>query len=202
VQLLLSYGLRKGALRIVQFKHARRRYRRASLRPAVSPAPLPGPADGRTWLHDWWHRCLARAGVAPAGTTRGGRTYEARHTAGQRVLDRTGNLKAVQKFLGHASVQDDSRRPHRLGHRAAPRDDAGRAHAGRVVNRSPRLKTKGPQNGPSMVLEEVLSNPPEALEGLLGAPPDSPENSPHAVYRGAPEGEKEPDGLFTPARSA
>ncbi len=27
------------------------------------------------------------------------------HTAGQRVLDATGNLKAVQKLLGHASIQ-------------------------------------------------------------------------------------------------
>ena len=30
--------------------------------------------------------------------------HKARHTAGQRVLDRTGNLKAVQKLLGHASI--------------------------------------------------------------------------------------------------
>jgi site-specific recombinase XerC len=27
------------------------------------------------------------------------------HTAGQRVLDATGNLKAVQKLLGHESIQ-------------------------------------------------------------------------------------------------
>jgi site-specific recombinase XerC len=31
--------------------------------------------------------------------------HKARHTAGQRVLDSTGNLKAVQKLLGHASIQ-------------------------------------------------------------------------------------------------
>ncbi len=31
--------------------------------------------------------------------------HKARHTAGQRVLDHTGNLKAVQKLLGHASIQ-------------------------------------------------------------------------------------------------
>ncbi len=32
--------------------------------------------------------------------------HKARHTAGQRVLDRTGgNLKAVQQLLGHASIQ-------------------------------------------------------------------------------------------------
>jgi site-specific recombinase XerC len=31
--------------------------------------------------------------------------HKARHTAGQRVLDSTGNLKAVHKLLGHASIQ-------------------------------------------------------------------------------------------------
>jgi hypothetical protein len=35
----------------------------------------------------------------------GERMHKARHTAGQRVLDATGNLKAVQKLLGHASIQ-------------------------------------------------------------------------------------------------
>jgi integrase len=32
------------------------------------------------------------------------RMHEARRTAGQRVLDVTGNLKAAQKLLGHASI--------------------------------------------------------------------------------------------------
>jgi hypothetical protein len=32
------------------------------------------------------------------------RRTKARHTAGQRVLDATGNLKATQKLLGHASI--------------------------------------------------------------------------------------------------
>jgi site-specific recombinase XerC len=31
--------------------------------------------------------------------------HKARHTAGQRVLDKTGNLKAAQRLLGHASIQ-------------------------------------------------------------------------------------------------
>ncbi len=31
--------------------------------------------------------------------------HKARHTAGQRVLDKTENLKAVQKLLGHSSIQ-------------------------------------------------------------------------------------------------
>jgi len=54
---------------------------------------------------NWWYRCLERAGVVAAGTTSGERMHKARHTAGQRVLDATGNLKAVQKLLGHASIQ-------------------------------------------------------------------------------------------------
>jgi len=31
--------------------------------------------------------------------------HKARHTAGQRVLDATGNLNADQKLLGHASIE-------------------------------------------------------------------------------------------------
>jgi site-specific recombinase XerC len=31
--------------------------------------------------------------------------HKARYTAGQRVLDSTGNIKAVQKLLGHASIR-------------------------------------------------------------------------------------------------
>lgn len=31
--------------------------------------------------------------------------HKTRHTAGQRVLDGSGNLKAVQKLLGHSSIQ-------------------------------------------------------------------------------------------------
>jgi integrase len=39
------------------------------------------------------------------GQTSGERMHKARHTAGQRVLDKTrGNLKAVQKLLGHSSI--------------------------------------------------------------------------------------------------
>jgi site-specific recombinase XerC len=56
-------------------------------------------------LHAWWYRCLERAGVVDAGTTSGERIHKARHTAGQRVLDVSGNLKAAQKLLGHASIQ-------------------------------------------------------------------------------------------------
>jgi site-specific recombinase XerC len=31
--------------------------------------------------------------------------HKARYTAGERVLDHTGNLKAAQRLLGHASIQ-------------------------------------------------------------------------------------------------
>jgi site-specific recombinase XerC len=55
--------------------------------------------------HDWWYRCLAKAGVVADGTTNGERMHKARYTAGQRVLDNTGNIKAVQKLLGHASIR-------------------------------------------------------------------------------------------------
>ena len=55
-------------------------------------------------LHDWWYGCLQRAGIVAEGVTTGAHMHRARHTAGQRVLDKTGNLKAVQKLLGHASI--------------------------------------------------------------------------------------------------
>ena len=55
--------------------------------------------------HRWWYHCLENAGIVAKGTTRGEKMHKARHTAGQRVLDSTGNLKAVQKLLGHSSIQ-------------------------------------------------------------------------------------------------
>ena len=64
----------------------------------------PGLPMGTHGLHDWWYARLADAGLVEAGTTSGQRMHKARHSAGQRVLDRTGNLKAVQRLLGHASI--------------------------------------------------------------------------------------------------
>jgi integrase/recombinase XerC len=55
-------------------------------------------------MHNWWYRCLTNAGVVDQGTTNGERMHKARHSAGQRLLDHTGNLKAVQQLLGHSSV--------------------------------------------------------------------------------------------------
>ncbi len=56
---------------------------------------LPDTQISNHALHDWWYGCLARAGVVPEGTTKGERMHKARHTAGQNMLDATGNLKAV-----------------------------------------------------------------------------------------------------------
>ena len=60
---------------------------------------------GTHGLHDWWYGRLHAAGLVEKGTFSGQRMHKARHSAGQRVLDQTGNLKAVQKLLGHASIQ-------------------------------------------------------------------------------------------------
>ena len=71
--------------------------------------------------------------------------HKARHTAGQRVLDATGNLKAAQKLLGHASIQT-------TGDVYADWDidqlaDTMRGRPrGRRVNRSPRPIRKIPAN--------------------------------------------------------
>jgi site-specific recombinase XerD len=64
----------------------------------------PDKPMGSTGLHNWWYRCLENAGVVAKGTQSGERMHKARHTAGQRLLDATGNLKAAQKLLGHASI--------------------------------------------------------------------------------------------------
>lgn len=56
-------------------------------------------------MHNWWYRCLQQAGIVLDGVTSGERMHTARHTAGQSVLDKSGNLKAVQKLLGRESIQ-------------------------------------------------------------------------------------------------
>jgi site-specific recombinase XerC len=147
LRLLLDYGLRKGALQAIQFKHfdhVRKRLTIFTKGQKVRDLPIPHAAFwhdlerhlidvearpghylmcrvktvpragvvrfpdkpmGVHGMHLWWYGCLERAGVVPSGTTSGERMHKARHTAGQRVLDATGNLKAVQKLLGHASIQ-------------------------------------------------------------------------------------------------
>ncbi len=55
-------------------------------------------------LHNWWYRCLERAGIVAAGVKSGEKMHKTRYTAGQRILDQSGNLKEVQVFLGHAQI--------------------------------------------------------------------------------------------------
>lgn len=147
LRLLLDYGLRKGALQAVQFKHfdhPRKRLTIFTKGQKVRELPIPHPAFwfdlerhildaqaephhflmprqkripraglrrfpdqpmGAHGMHSWWYRCLTEAGIVAMGTTKGEKMHKARHTAGQRVLDTTGNLKAVQKLLGHTSIQ-------------------------------------------------------------------------------------------------
>jgi site-specific recombinase XerC len=150
--LLVRYGLRKNALRLIQFKdfdHIRRRVTFETKGGKVQTLPIVEAGfwddlgrhilewgaepdhyllcrhtvrpnrhrKGETFeqefrdepmgvhgLHKWWYRCLARAGVVAEGQTSGKWMHMARHTAGQTVLDKTGNLKAVQKLLGHKSI--------------------------------------------------------------------------------------------------
>lgn len=147
LRLLLDYGLRKGALRAVQFKHfdwQRRELLVFTKGAKIRSLPLPDPklwtelerltleweakpSDflmclikpipragvrrfparqmSSTALHRYWYRRLEAAGIVATGETRGERLHKARHTAGQRVLNATGNLKAAQMLLGHASIQ-------------------------------------------------------------------------------------------------
>jgi len=58
-----------------------------------------------TAMHRWWYRQLEKARIVATGDTSGERMHKARHTAGQRVLDATGDLKLTQRLLGHASIQ-------------------------------------------------------------------------------------------------
>ena len=147
LRLLLDYGIRKGALGKIQFKHFDHQRKRLTIftkgqqvrelplldpplwmdlerllldweaKPGdylmclIKPIPragvrrFPDRAMSSTAIHRWWYARLNDAGIVPKGTTAGEKMHKARHTAGQRVLDATGDLKLVQKLLGHASIQ-------------------------------------------------------------------------------------------------
>ena len=144
LRLLLDYGLRKGALQRVQFKHFDHQRRRLTIftkGDKIRDVPIPharfwldlerllletqagandylmqrqkkhpvrfeggravewrlrqwpGEPMGAHGLHDWWYGALERAGIVAPGTTSGERMHKARHSAGQCVLDKTGNLR-------------------------------------------------------------------------------------------------------------
>jgi integrase len=69
---------------------------RASLEP-TAPIGLHG-------CHIWWYRCLGRAGVVAKGTTAGRRMHWSRHTAIQRIVDKTGNISLAQDVAGHTNI--------------------------------------------------------------------------------------------------
>lgn len=134
LRLLLIYGLRKGALtnlqllcfdrerRVISFRTKGRKYhvipiaseeiwRNLDLidgRPSdylLHRRGDPSKPLSPHAVHVYWYQMLERAGIVEPGTTSGRRMHWSRHTAGQRLLDATGNLKAVQELLGHASIQ-------------------------------------------------------------------------------------------------
>jgi site-specific recombinase XerC len=152
LRLLLDYGLRKGTLQKVQFKHFDHEHRRLTVfmkGAKIRQLPIPDttfwheltllmlsrdtepthylmassrmrfagdgkrvrrlypekPMSDSAGMHRWWYGCLERAGIVPVGTSAGERMHKARHTAGQRVLDQTGDLKLVQKLLAHDSIK-------------------------------------------------------------------------------------------------
>lgn len=145
LRLLLTYGLRRGALMAVRFQHFDHQRKQLTIFTKggrVRNVPIPQPAFwmdlerhildvdaepahflmprnrgnqkkevldptepmGGHGIHSWWYRRLSAAGIVEKGVEKGERIHKARHTAGQRVLDKTGNLKAVQELLGHASI--------------------------------------------------------------------------------------------------
>lgn len=60
---------------------------------------------GKRGAHEWWYRCLTRAGIVDEGVTRGRRMHGARHTYATDQLRATnGNAVAVSKNLGHSSI--------------------------------------------------------------------------------------------------
>lgn len=65
----------------------------------------PGKPMGKRGAHEWWYRCLQRAGIVDQGVTRGRRMHTTRHTYATDLGKATKwNMVAVQKNLGHASI--------------------------------------------------------------------------------------------------
>ena len=123
--------------------------------------------------HDWWYRASTRAGVVAQGTTRGERMHKARHSAGQRVLDDTGNFKAVQKLLGHSRSQTtgDIYADWDVDQLAQTMADGPEWRTSEAETRSfppcPRLKNRVLQGEPGFPWRRWESNP-------RNVPPDEP----------------------------
>ena len=65
------------------------------------------PFSKNGWARKWY-KALEDAGIGDF------RFHDLRHTKGTRALRATGNLKAVQKLLGHADITTTSRYAHAL----------------------------------------------------------------------------------------
>jgi site-specific recombinase XerD len=71
---------------------------------SVQVRRYPAERMGEHGMHSIWYRWLARAGIVAPGTTSGSKMHAARHTAAQRLLEKTGNMRAVQALLCHSSM--------------------------------------------------------------------------------------------------
>lgn len=68
--------------------------------------PVPEKPMAQSTAHRWWYACLERAGIVEHGVTRGRRTHTTRHTYATDLGRATNwNMLAVQKNLGHSSIQ-------------------------------------------------------------------------------------------------
>lgn len=66
---------------------------------------VPSKPMGKRGAHEWWYRCLQRAGIVDEGVTSGRRMHGARHTYATDLIRSTnGNMVAAQKNLGHSSI--------------------------------------------------------------------------------------------------
>jgi integrase len=63
----------------------------------VFASPIGRPIDG-TWIHKWFHRALAQAGISQI------RIHDLRHTAATHLLNRGVHPKVVQELLGHSMI--------------------------------------------------------------------------------------------------
>lgn len=66
---------------------------------------VPSKPMGKRGCHEWWYRCLQRAGIVDEGVTHGRRMHGARHTYATDMLRANdGNAVATSKNLGHSSI--------------------------------------------------------------------------------------------------
>lgn len=70
-----------------------------------SKTRVPSKPMSKRGAHEWWYRCLERAGIVEKGTSRGRRMHTTRHTYATDLGKATNwNMVAVQKNLGHSSI--------------------------------------------------------------------------------------------------